>query len=116
MKASELRIGNLVYENNIFVIIHDGFGIDHAKQFTPIPLTEEWFRKLGFDKEENHFQRGRIFFQFSLPNFQLKLNALIEEWGDARIAFADPNISIQHVHQLQNLYFALTGAELTIQK
>lgn len=68
------------------------------KDVTPIPLTEEWLLKwfgedgVGCYAEENNM-------------VELFLNN-----GDYLI----PKNRLQYVHQLQNLYFALTGEELTL--
>ena len=108
MKANELRIGN--YVNWIDGKIQEITGKDiHWKEkndntelspfdFAPIPLTEEWLLKFGF-RESNKYL------------FKYKLG--LKKRGDNY--FYD-NISIKHVHQLQNLYFALTGEELTLKQ
>lgn len=51
MNGNELRIGNCVLEKGRLVVIHDGFGIDHAHNFEPIPLTEDWLVKMGFRRK-----------------------------------------------------------------
>jgi len=58
------------------------------KDIEPIPLTEEWLCKLGFDN--NHWATKWILEDMPIPT------------------------GIKYVHQLQNLYFALTGKELTL--
>ena len=112
MKASELRIGNLVNynEGGIFKVIgiHE-FGIDceneiettymEYENFKPIPLTEEWLLKFGF------------------KNNRLGLFDCVKVGDDIgyHIYFIGKHLKeVQYVHQLQNLYFALTGEELTI--
>lgn len=117
MEASELRIGNLIFENSrvetvddicngyINPYLYDGIEPNYAVQ-EPIPLTEEWLLKFGFVKQRNHFLR-------------LNLNGVFEE-GDYLETFDCENFTfgyygglvVKHVHQLQNLYFALTGEEL----
>jgi hypothetical protein len=122
MKANELRIGNLTYrievknKNNTVIddiTIYDMERIQevHDKTFTyePILLTEEWLLKFGFisdiDKTDNYFVKlkyGKFIFQSDLSvNFTkvyLRLN--------------NSDVIIKYVHQLQNLYFALTNKEL----
>ena len=122
MKASELRIGNWIkhdmFDKPMQVI---GINIDDDRpkvglknklilcggEWKPIPLTEEWLLKFGFKYYVNfnneYLKKGNIFF-FG------KKNALcqIGEYNH------DCIINITYVHQLQNLYFALTGEELTI--
>lgn len=63
-----------------------------------IPLTEEWLLKLGFEKYKLGFRNG---------NLWVTLTELA--WfGNSEIT------EIKYVHQLQNLYFALTKEELII--
>lgn len=106
MKATELRIGNLVNYRIVdelskrkdyfeaSVITAEDIRIlsirgEKDKDYRPIELTEDWLLKLGFEKEITN--NGTIYYE-------------------------NENISIEgelkHVHQLQNLYFALTGEEL----
>jgi hypothetical protein len=63
----------------------------------PIPLTEEWLLRLGF----NGWDKGNFTMVLSNGNF-IEFGYVIAK-------------NIKHVHQLQNLYFALTNEELTIQ-
>ena len=118
MKATELRIGNLVwddysgemivsqiYQSNVSlrktINLSEGiYGIDNIE---PIPLTEEWLLKLGFNHnaDENEF--------YWLDEFS------IAKRSDFEVFLNDEYIcDLQYFHQLQNLYFALTGEELTI--
>jgi hypothetical protein len=103
MKATEVRVGNWATNSNgdIFQIDTGAFFLLHQNKewdIKPIILTEEWLLKLGFDINIPYgwFYRG----------FKLNKNFSYELIGDA--------IKIKYVHQLQNLYFALTGEELTI--
>lgn len=130
MKASELRIGNLVYidKNEVLeiesiteiganlrhgseTIYFDdlaGFGDKSHDVIKPIPLTEEWFLKFGFKKVGTNFELD--FFVLWYSSYQ---NCFV--WRFMNIdSNADRPISLKYVHQLQNLYFALTGEELTL--
>jgi hypothetical protein len=112
MKATELRIGNLVLigkEVNIlelvdFADIYENNTIIH---FEPIPLTEEWLLKMGFVYRGiyYHFPKNDI---FKLEQYKLK-NAYFLKHSKESL----DSVRINYVHQLQNLYFALTGEELT---
>ncbi len=77
----------------------------------PIPLTEEWLLKFGFDDFGNEFR-------FSVKSAQYKICKQDDWWfigispdSKQTVYFA---WHIYCVHQLQNLYFALTNTELTI--
>jgi len=132
LRAADLRIGNLVYYNNepeltnpdiieVETIQSDGINyidgsVDYRiEDLKGIPLTGEWLDKFGFKID------GTKITADNLHNGSF----ILENWGD----FIDnTNIElyytagesikyscqIKHVHQLQNLYFALTGEELTI--
>ncbi|AGO48415.1 hypothetical protein Phi10:1_gp074 [Cellulophaga phage phi10:1] len=70
----------------------------------PIPLTEEWLLKFGFKRNEPYCFIG-IKKRIQLINIGNKYFRLY--YYNTSI-----KIDIAHVHQLQNLYFALTGEEL----
>ena len=119
MKASELRIGNLVKSIGIEYVVckvdshgnitgvegNTSFNLDRTTE--PIPLTEEWLLKFGFDLINNEYYQSR--------NHDLKLhwtvnkNKMIPEFNEKRFV---TGYDFKYVHQLQNLYFALTGHEL----
>ena len=73
--------------------------------YHPIPLTEEWLVKFGFEYTEIH--EGFNQYRKDLLNLSITPNGF-------EIFLTFKWINIKHVHQLQNLYFALTGEELTI--
>ena len=108
IKANELRIGNYV---KAVIDITDGFKTgdlveitcicDDANDFEPIPLTEEWLLKFGFEKTGSFYSKNNL-------EFYVNGNS------DVRFHMDDyRHIVLNYVHQLQNLYFALTGEELT---
>jgi hypothetical protein len=125
MKASELRIGNLIgfnYGNrktystiteitSIDVKLNDGFA--ELSQLEPIPLTEKWLLRFGYIKFEVN---ATIFCEYSLVDDGVLKYKLLFDKRNNNIVM--PNeykpIKIKHVHQLQNLYFALTGEELIL--
>jgi hypothetical protein len=137
IKASELRIKNLVtlnekqrkelwydqinakndyfevktiYSDNDISIELDDEIIDISENdVEPILITEDWLLKFGF---ENKNGKNR---------FELEGNGAVLLSDNVCITIYDSyneiDISvclIKYVHQLQNLYFALTGAELTV--
>ena len=114
MNASELRINNLVMDENynIVTITHEDFmGVNDDGGFPlrPIPLTEEWLVKFGFIQTIIGFESVNEYFPFSIEINSLGVAELyIEFYGGDKYKKL-----IKYVHQLQNLYFALTGEELT---
>ena len=126
MKANELRIGNWVMSANYKKIkreikdysveviragdIHHLETFPNSKSIKPTPLTEEWLLKFGFEKIKMESILYSKYSKGDLGGIEIDLRkSEIEGW---QITYC--NYVIQHVHQLQNLYFALTGEELTI--
>lgn len=118
IRANELRIGNYVNitylltgKNRVSTIgCQDIVKInDHMLQtfnYSPIAITKEWLLKFGFipmhGTNGNHYRLGLHFIMIDgLNDFYFMLGRGM-------------TIEIKYVHQLQNLYFALTQTELTI--
>jgi hypothetical protein len=79
--------------------------VDFNKWLRPIPLTEDWLMKFGFTQHlscEWVHQGCCIVFEFK-STVECSLN---------EIGQAIDLDTIKYVHQLQNLYHALTGEEL----
>ena len=122
IKANELRLGN-------YVEYHISDSMDERKQwweldkiegsdiqwltenpddqdYRPIPLTEEWLiEKMKFHKQNNQI-------------YSIGLKLFISWWNTNSIEI-DINgevliINCKYVHELQNIYFALTGEELEL--
>jgi hypothetical protein len=132
LTASELRIGNRVKRGNDIVevnlISENEFGLKNINsmypiticELEPIPLTEEWLLKFGF--EVKNFDYNIIISECGVVSMQLipqdeKCSSFSvcviqsdEDELDSYVFLSD----IKNVHQLQNLYFALTNKELTI--
>lgn len=105
MKATEVRIGNCIQFDEHLFIVNDVVIkqlIEDFMQYQPILLTEEWLFKFGFEKV-NHIQLGELFI---LQWLRIKPKYMFAQWRGASVG------KIEYVHQLQNLYFALTGEEL----
>ena len=109
MKKNEVRHGNLVIYGGHQTTI-DEKEIIHFVRFSdkyePIPLTEEWLiEKMKFHKQNNQI-------------YSIGLKLFISWWNTNSIEI-DINgevleINCKYVHELQNIYFALTGEELTL--
>lgn len=111
MKSTELRIGNII-ESRTKHPVKANWGTLRAlengeKTYFPIPLTEEWLVKLGF-KKENYFTYDNGLISISLPSEDPLL------WRNGRTYFNSWKIcdAPKYVHNLQNIYFALTDNEL----
>lgn len=111
IQADELMIGNYVMDKypsgkpflhklneaglaNILIDPYD------QKEISPIPITKQWLLDFGFEIRQT--------------------NGGFEEWKKEGFYLLDGRVplisrkfpSIEHIHQLQNLYFALTGEQL----
>jgi hypothetical protein len=110
MKNTEIRIGNFVKRNDLIVAVDEQTFWDmknNPEQYEPVKLTEDWLvRRFGLEKYE--FDNGK------LPQYRLENRLIVVRGG----FFYDYGTSaeLKYVHQLQNLYFALTGEELTTKK
>ena len=118
IQSKELRIGNLVFDHlgrvqkvaetrsdAYICYLSNGAKLKYKLNTTqPIPLTEEWLLNFGFKLNGINYE---------LPNFRFHINKPLNYDG---FVFCDNyNViteKIKYVHQLQNLYFALTGEEL----
>jgi hypothetical protein len=116
MKATELRIGNWIelkdypttphWEvESIGNLLQIGGQLWSIEEFKPIPLTEEWLVRFGLHKI------GDIWEFWKNSEWHLYEDGGWYLWnGNVRVDC----VEIKNVHQLQNLYFALTGEELKI--
>src|SRR5690606_20187688 len=98
--------------------IEDGYNKEYDS-FEPIPLTEEWLLKFGFKKDT----KGSVSIQFNYgvnpitKDYMMQLIWLktIPDYELEECPFyKNGHFKIKHVHQLQNLYFSLTGEELKL--
>ena len=116
MDAKQLRIGNTVEYNLIgenvdkwIVTDVDKDDICDTSNLRPIPLTEEWLVKFGFVKKEhrdgNSLSKNQVHISSVYGDNSFCLNAHVSDVTSTYI---------KYVHQLENLYFALTDEELTI--
>jgi hypothetical protein len=111
IKANELRIGNKVFLKSLNKIytIECGFDIEKIEDgddALPIPLTEDWLLKLGFEKT--------MTWTYTIDLLgSLKLVYYLGEkgWSLGFKNYSDFS-NLKYLHELQNLYFALTGKEL----
>jgi hypothetical protein len=132
IEAKDLRIGNTVYakhHNNdspnpnkfnlpvqigqilkyeIITLSGERIGL---KYLEPIPLTEEWLVKMGFGQHKTNEDGEYIYtLQTGLCQFIKKNGYMYIKQNCSEVGLNN----IDTVHRFQNLYFALTGEELTI--
>ena len=80
----------------------------NPKNIKPIPLTEEWLFKFGFQIDELERDEYYIYEADHLVCLYKGINGGYQR----TINDYDDGIELNNVHQLQNLCFALTGEEL----
>lgn len=123
IQINELRIGNIIQEgkieqidNSIDEVYYSGdcyYQSNYCCNINPFPITEEWLLKFGFEKIiDNEFTlrydlKKDERFDYFFPKHNLKSFGMRFQGA----CFFDV---VKNVHQLQNIYFALTGKELTI--
>lgn len=118
MKASELRIGNYLQAplgeimrvaqigheaNPDFIFCKGDDGSFGQNGFEPIPLTEEWLVRFGFEKSTTGW------FTMSIGSITI----YVDPTAKAAIFSSIVLTNFEHIHRLQNLIFDLTGEELT---
>ncbi|WP_086985128.1 hypothetical protein [Elizabethkingia miricola] len=118
MKSNELRIANYLHDRNgnlckVIELREDGIYAPAIRKAAtglpnkPIELTEEWLLKFYFtfksDIDGEYYEKNGV-------------KVLILRSNNIQFYFGNPNSKEKYVHELQNLYFALTSEELTIKE
>lgn len=132
MEPKDLRIGN--YYNSVKFNIPvrlelsdlmelyykcDGAELDSeiiSEMINPIVLTEKWLLELGFIKDKGVFKyklREDLFIRASFHKdiLGIVLDDLFEPLDERETVCLNP---VKFVHQLQNLYYTLSGHELKL--
>ena len=138
MKASDLRIGNWVLDceadadESIYwkveeiqrlsenKALNQTVGVTYRRgscwscDVEPIPLTEEWLLKFGFKQDVDSSFVLNNTGVFLDKRFKENIYLRTKEGGrfGSEVWNKIDNLKIKHVHQLQNLYHALTQKEL----
>lgn len=131
MNANELRIGNYVEIGlkrdltSIYSTVHQisqtviwvkepsapTLRLMPIETIKPIPLKEEWLLKFGFVITETNAEIECFYFWKRYSVLQpSNTNVWLLVDGEKGLC------EIQFIHQLQNLYFALTNTELKCEK
>jgi hypothetical protein len=127
---NELRIGNMVhhkpewsYRNEFPDVLADGFNFKWSASdwyavgesmlsldsIEPIPLTPELLDKLGLPKDGSTLGLKEIKAACFERNFDELLLVTVDGVHNTIVR------EVRYLHQLQNLYFALTGEELKVE-
>lgn len=102
-----LAIVTMVSESSIS-FSHEGPRLNHTTT-EPIPLTEEWLIRLGFEKAEDE--------KFWHPKFKYPVKCDLNNQWEAWMDLGDRWLTltqIDYVHEVQNLVYEIAGEELTI--
>ena len=121
MEARNFRIGN-------FILIHDCL-----QEIVELPLpenctdentklinlTDEWIDKFGFDDKD--YKKGYTGVDFRanmIMDFVLTKPKSMGEWQDTYCFDLGQHrfVTVRYVHELQNLFFAITTTELEIKQ
>lgn len=123
MKANGLRIGNLYNHNGEIrevtpSTIEEVWNSERS-WVKPIPLTEEWLLKFGFVIRNKHYSlnyggESMRYAFFDIPRNKFILYFHGKYGFNCEEGRKNGDYCIIYVHQLQNLYFALTGEELKL--
>jgi hypothetical protein len=130
IEAHELRIGSLVYKGDestpfkVMALLYSEVKLCDAtvatpaqsahhpnakySELRPIPLTPEILEKCGFDENCSYYKKDNVEI---VKIYDSKIGDHYHFCPDKTISFG----YFQYIHQLQNLYFALTGEELNVQ-
>ncbi|AQW91321.1 hypothetical protein [Elizabethkingia anophelis] len=116
MEGKELRIGNYLHDRNgnlckVIELRQDGIYAPAINEAItglpnkPIEITEDWLLNFGFklrsDIDGENYEKSGV-------------KILILRSDNIHFFFGNPNTKEKYVHELQNLFYALTGEELTI--
>ncbi|HWR94057.1 MAG TPA: hypothetical protein VN192_02530 [Flavobacterium sp.] len=131
MKQNNLRIGNLVKDDEGNIVKVERINSDNIKEFTivskdgklypsniyPIKLTEQWFKDFGFFD---------IVYAFDMNiERELLFRVIVTKGGFYPSVIQEPEVSnecvsivglqrLDYVNDLQNLWYALKGEELEL--
>lgn len=124
MEGKDLRIGNIIsfkgepvevikiYGSGLVQVFSETFQFWDADiqdgEAEPIPLSEGWLNKFGFKKDHH----GYYFEDINSLSFSIDKDGKFLPCYNDRVI--NQHLRIFHLHQLQNLYYVLTGQDITI--
>lgn len=110
-KHGKGRTQTTLTENMIGLIFSSDKGLA-LNDFEPIPLTPEILEKCGFEKQDDG--DGGYYRELLSENGILFVEGDKKGYTDVFIDCWE-QIRVRYLHQLQNLYYSLTGTELNYQ-
>lgn len=141
MNAQELRLENYVWDNysgNMIVkqindnevslqninVEFKAIGAYNINNVQPILITEGWLLMLGFKKRLLNGIISELYIDCTPPNYKnnYRLAIRFNEYGDDKknlhwypksVSGNSHSFPCKYVHQLQNLFHAITNKELT---
>lgn len=123
MEITELRIGNYIsdeWANKKPFKVHFAHPVGRVKfgekgkysckidSIRGIELTEKWLKEFGFEFDGSYWKPKGCWHRYVFHKRAMFTNVLNLEPEGCIV----PHAQVYYVHQLQNLYFALTGKEL----
>ena len=124
MDRKELRIGNYVVDKNFPTLISEVEQLHSTHLVTsysdsisfedifPIPITKIWLEKLGFRiKTQSQDIWKNDIIRMNIKGVSVFFRA--DKVEDIMVG-STTNKRIKHIHQVQNIYYAMYGMELTV--
>jgi hypothetical protein len=112
IKENELRFGNwfLTKDGEYFQVTDLPTIFYYLEDLHPIPLTRDVLERAGFpyDVQYEFYEHYPIAIELEEKHTS---QVFISFGGETKL---DNPALVSHLHQLQNLYFALTGEEITV--
>lgn len=120
MQLNEIRLGNKIslegknytIDAKMMYAIFSGNPDYDISKFEPILLSSEWLLKFGF--KENKVEDITYEKEIShCKGFVVSFSTQSYDWF---LCDTDVDTNVKYIHQLQNLYFAMTGLEIDFLK
>jgi hypothetical protein len=120
MKATELRIGNLVIEDEtqqvgqVDLVIIGIIERELNHTYKPIPLTKEWLDRFNMFNGKEY-----AYGNYSLRRGNYATSEILDHGWSIGIYNSEGwmfLVCVKYVHQLQNVIFALTAGDVLTEK
>lgn len=124
IKPEELRLRNRILEDGHEVAVSSiEYTYDQQifingnlpERFQVIPITPEWLERMGFEKDDSGVEMSHEDYCEWYEKLFPIIGWLVQSSSKEYLFDEETDtLRIKYVHQLQNLYYALTGTELDI--